>query len=71
MKCCKDCTKRFVGCHSQCQKYIVAKVIHTYKRDKIGKEKDLIFNDTHYDRLSKGNMRKVDGFKWKTYNGEE
>ena len=53
MKCCKDCTKRFVGCHSQYQKYIVAKVIHTYKRDKIGKEKDLIFKHITHNNTKK------------------
>lgn len=38
---CRNCESRFVGCHSQCQKYVVAKVIHSYKRDKRGRENEL------------------------------
>ena len=30
MKCCKDCTKRYVGCHSKCQTYVINKVINKY-----------------------------------------
>ena len=24
-KCCKDCTKRYVGCHGECEEYIAFK----------------------------------------------
>lgn len=69
MKCCKDCTKRFVGCHASCQTYIVGKVIHTYKRDKASKERDLAFNDTRYGRLCQENMKRHSDFKMKAYKG--
>lgn len=68
-KCCHGCEKRFVGCHSQCQTYVVEKTIHTYKRDKASRERDLSFNETHYQNLQIGNMKRNDGFKRKTYYG--
>lgn len=69
MKTCQNCTKRFVGCHSQCQLYIVNKVINTYKREKLSKEKDLSFNDTHYGRMVEGNVKRHSDFKRKTFKG--
>ena len=34
MKCCRECSDRYVGCHSQCQKYVVNKVIKMYQNQK-------------------------------------
>ena len=31
---CKDCTERKVGCHSTCAKYVVKRVIQTYKNQR-------------------------------------
>lgn len=69
MKCCKDCDNRYVGCHARCQKYIVAKTIHTYKRDKLSKEKELAFNDGQYGRLCQESMKRHSDFKRKTFKG--
>lgn len=65
-KMCRNCESRYVGCHSQCQPYIVVKVIHTYKRDKLSREKDLKFNYTRYNAIQQGNLRQMDGFKRKS-----
>lgn len=69
MKCCKDCTERYVGCHASCQKYVVAKVIHTYKRDKLNKQKELDFNDNYYNRLCQENMKRHGDYKVKNFKG--
>lgn len=68
MKQCKGCAKRFVGCHSQCQIYIVNKVINTYKREKVSKEKDLTFNTNYYDRICREGRKKLDGFQRGAYS---
>ena len=64
-KMCHGCEKRKVGCHSTCQPYVVAKVIHIYKRDKLSREKDIMFNYTRYNAIQQGNLRQMDGFKRK------
>lgn len=69
MKCCKDCTKRYVGCHSKCQTYVVNKVIITYKRNKANVEKDLTFNNNYYETMTQGNMKRHDNFKMKVFKG--
>ena len=69
MKCCKDCTKRYVGCHSKCQTYVVSKVINTYKRNKANVEKDLTFNNNYYETMTQGNMKRHDNFKMKVFKG--
>ena len=69
MKCCKDCTKRYVGCHSKCQTYVVSKVINTYKRNKANVEKDLTYNNNHYETMTQGNMKRHDNFKMKVFKG--
>jgi len=65
-KMCHGCEKRKVGCHSTCQPYVVAKVIHTYKSEKASREKDLKFNYTRYNAIQQGNLRQMDGFKRKS-----
>lgn len=69
MKCCKDCTKRYVGCHSKCQTYVVNKVINTYKRNKANVEKDLTFNNNYYETMTQGSMKRHDNFKMKVFKG--
>ena len=69
MKCCKDCTKRYVGCHSKCQTYVVNKVINIYKRNKTNVEKDLTFNNNYYETMTQGNMKRHDNFKVKVFKG--
>lgn len=69
MKCCKDCTKRYVGCHSKCQTYVANKVINTYKRNKANVEKDLTFNNNYYETMTQGNMKRHDNFKMKVFKG--
>ena len=69
MKCCKDCTKRYVGCQSKCQTYVVNKVINTYKRNKANVEKDLTFNNNYYETMTQGNMKRHDNFKIKVFKG--
>ena len=39
--CCRDCPKRYVGCHSECEEYLQAKEEREKKRLKIRQEKDL------------------------------
>ena len=36
---CKECTKRFLGCHSTCAEYIEAKSIQEEKNNKIREQK--------------------------------
>lgn len=69
MKCCKDCTKRYVGCHSKCQTYVVSKVINTYKRNKANVEKDLTFNNNYYETMTQGNVKRHDNFRMKVFKG--
>lgn len=42
--CCKDCTERYVGCHSSCEKYIS-------ECEQREKEKQAIIEGEHKDRL--------------------
>lgn len=65
-KLCQGCNNRKVGCHSTCQPYVVAKVIHSYKREKSMRERELKFNYEHYETVQKGNKRKMKGFKRKS-----
>lgn len=52
---CKECDNRKVGCHSQCQQYIVYKVITQYKNKK---KIEMFDNDFNYGQYS-GNVRKL------------
>lgn len=40
--CCKDCTKRTLGCHSKCEEYLAEKAKRQELNDKRRKEKDSI-----------------------------
>lgn len=31
-RCCKDCTRRYVGCHSECKQYMEAKNEHEKRK---------------------------------------
>ena len=55
IKCCKDCTKKKIGCHSDCVDYIVEKAF--YEAEKAEKyEKMLVqrrFDDQQFHSISK------------------
>lgn len=57
-KMCHGCEKRKVGCHSTCQPYVVAKVIHTYKSEKASREKDIMFNTVRHDAILRAKTKK-------------
>lgn len=38
--CCKDCTKRYVGCHSKCKDYKQFKIENEKKRKYINESRD-------------------------------
>ncbi len=40
---CKDCTKRFVGCHSTCEEYNAQRNTYIEQRDAIRAEKALSY----------------------------
>lgn len=46
---CKNCTKRYVGCHAECQHYVVNKVIQMYKNKKKIEQFDNEFSITQYN----------------------
>ena len=52
IKCCVDCTKRELGCHSTCEEYLKQKA----KRDEMN-EKRRAFNDVQTDFLRVRNNR--------------
>lgn len=45
---CQNCSKRHVGCHAQCQYYVVNKVIKMYKNQKRIEQFDNEFSATQY-----------------------
>lgn len=51
--CCKDCQKRFVGCHSSCKEYLEQKA----KWDKMNENRKR-FNDEQTDFLRVRNNRR-------------
>ena len=54
INCCKDCTERYLGCHSNCEKYIAKKKEAEKIREKINNEQ--IINSiqiSHYKRINK------------------
>lgn len=54
--CCKDCTKRCVGCHSVCEDYIAQKAKHDKLREQYHQDERTISlnsNGTYY----KGNKK--------------
>ena len=57
-KMCHGCEKRKVGCHSTCQPYVVAKVIHTYKSEKASREKDIMFNTVRHDAILRAKLKR-------------
>lgn len=38
IKCCKGCSKRYIGCHSECPEYIGEKAVHDEQKAKNYKE---------------------------------
>lgn len=53
---CRTCTKRHIGCHSTCEKYIKEK----QDNDKIREERRRknVINDWHFDSLTKHKKKK-------------
>lgn len=58
MRMCKDCQDRYIGCHSRCQKYVVAKVIKTYKNQKRKQEYGLAYSPTLHNVETRSLQRK-------------
>ena len=60
--CCKECTERYVGCHSSCEKYIDAKSKYDAHKQEIYEAQRLynIYESHHYKRVAKS-KRKQDG----------
>lgn len=58
---CKDCTERKVGCHSTCAKYVVKRVIQTYKNQKKCNEYQYSFDPNGYERNSRKLRKQLSG----------
>ena len=41
INCCKDCPKRYPGCHGKCEKYITARAEYDAKRAEYRKKSDI------------------------------
>jgi hypothetical protein len=57
--CCKDCDKRYPGCHDYCETYLDEKEKHDKLREKIRKDKqgDIDYYDAWYSNRKK--MRRM------------
>lgn len=62
MKCCCECSDRYVGCHSQCQKYIVNKVIKMYHNQKRIDEYEIDYNIRMRNAYSKKLRKELSGY---------
>ena len=56
IKCCLNCSDRYVGCHSECEKYISEKKAHLANKEKIKKMKQFE-NDINSILAKHGNRR--------------
>lgn len=58
VKCCKDCTDRYVGCHSVCEKYLSEKKICDEEREAVFKSRETLrgIRDVRFRKL-KENLR--------------
>ena len=50
IKCCKDCTKRYIGCHSDCERYNKEKSDSDKYKAIVQSNKDKIIRDRAYVR---------------------
>lgn len=50
IKCCKDCTKRHIGCHSDCERYNKEKSDNDKYKAIVQSHKDKIIRDRAYVR---------------------
>ena len=48
--CCRKCTKRYVGCHSTCQDYILEKEKIEYIRQEVAKENETFWKSKRRKR---------------------
>ncbi len=55
INCCKDCTKREVGCHAYCSEYLTQKRINDEEREKIRRKMEL--NNLSNDYLATKNIK--------------
>lgn len=39
IKCCKDCTERYIGCHGTCKKYLDEVKAENEKKERLRKQK--------------------------------
>ncbi len=51
-KCCKDCNDRFVGCHSECSKYLKAKEEHKVQKEWAEKHKTPNISSYDFNRVA-------------------
>ena len=57
---CKDCTRRYVGCHAECEDFAIAKAKHEKAKTERKKEMDYIgYVSDNARRMKKGKN------KWK------
>lgn len=49
---CKDCTKRYLGCHSECEEYADYKTVRAKQNEQLKKDRAVI------DALSRGCSRR-------------
>lgn len=53
---CKDCPDRYLGCHSECEKYIAYDILNDIRRDQALREKhreDDLFKSSRHNRKKK------------------
>ena len=50
---CKDCTERYIGCHSKCEKYIKEKEQHVAKMQAENQHKTKVINEYDFNRPRK------------------
>lgn len=59
--CCKDCTRREVGCHSSCEEYLQEKADYNKRKDEAYRKRKEIADQMNYTRSAVNRMsgRKV------------
>lgn len=52
IKCCKNCTERYIGCHSSCERYLKEKEVHEHISDEHNRENNarVIYSPTRRKR---------------------
>ena len=50
--CCKNCTKRFVGCHSKCEDYAKAKIDYEKQKEFIKKNRAVKIIKSDFNKVA-------------------